>query len=359
MTSNHLSLVSEPDNFWQSLQTATVRTDTSRGQRYPTGLGAIDEIFSDATGRGLKPGIYLLVGDPGSGKSSFALQIMHRLISDGHPGCYLAYEGKNNIFDVMSRIGLSQIIPVVDQDDGWLPDSATISRLLQQGDAANTTGKPAVYCIDSAKNLNQGSLKGRREAIQQLMGAVSSTNSIVFLIGHVSKESRGKDVKKIQGPSELEELIDARIDFVSMEPAKRKRTYLNDLIESELRPYLQDKLAGFANLDAKMKECHDIAKLILAGNAPRKGKIEWRTLHGGAVELVQKLTVKWAAENGGNVRHMGVDTRSKNRLGRPGDWWQFYLTESGWLIPDTAIDTGASEDTVYWRNGVHVSLLDA
>jgi len=235
-------------------------------KRFTTGVKSIDEIFTSMGKSGLKCGIYLLVGDPGSGKSSWALQIMANMRKQGHLGAYLAYEGKDNIYECCRRIGLPEIISIVDQEDGWEPTSEKLSELLIKVHKANDTGKPAVFTVDSVKNLNaaDGTTNGRRKAIKDLLKTVEKTNSIVFLIGHVSKETRGKKVKRIQGPSELEELCDVRIDFVDVTPKESKNM-------------------GF--------------------------------------------------------RHIMLDTSTKNRHGRPGEFYGYMLQETGFTFPDKLLDT--------------------
>lgn len=351
-------------DFWSKTDKhATIEADPTR--RYSSGFKAIDDIFTSLGNSGLAAGIYLLVGDPGSGKSSFALQIMHNLISNGHKGAYLAYEGKNNIYECVRRLGLSEIIPIVDQTDGWSPNSDSICQMLVDGSAANQTGKPAVFCIDSIKNLNagEGSIKGRRTAIQELLKTVTRTNSIVFLIGHVSKETRGKVVKKIQGPSELEELCDVRMDFINLaETGARAKKKAKPSVQYELAKMFEYYFTEPEHAPA-LAAAWTLANDILMGKFPRTGAFEHElnsAILDGGVDLpsaIQAAIARTSNDHGGSVRHMLVDVNTKNRFGRTDELWQFYLTENGWIFPEKAIKFGEDKENVFWVKGQHTSAF--
>lgn len=191
-------------------------------KRYPCGIESIDSIFESFGERGFLPGIYLLVADPGGGKSSFALQVQHAMVYNGHLAAYFAFEGKDNIYTAARRIGLTdeanaKFLPaIMDKADGVDASSESICRFMRRVASENPTGKPAVFVVDSVANMNDGGVKGQREAIEALAETVEETKSIVFLIAHVSKETRGKKhkQKRIQGPAKLENLCDVRIDFI-------------------------------------------------------------------------------------------------------------------------------------------------
>lgn len=219
-------------SIMQELQMAA-QINKRPARRFSSGVRVLDSIMSSRGVSGLKCGIYLLAGDPGAGKSSFALQIMRNMLEDGHPGVYLAYEGKDQIYDVIRRIRLPQVIPVVDRDDKrWVPDAENLCLRLKELHAENRTNVPAVVTIDTIKNLNasQGGIRGRRQAMKELSECVQKTNTILFLIAHVSKETRGKKAKRIQGPAELEELCDVRIDLVDITPEEAGDSEVRDVM---------------------------------------------------------------------------------------------------------------------------------
>jgi DNA repair protein RadA/Sms len=177
---------------------------TEQKQRYPTGIDAIDQIFTQMGVSGLEVGAYVLGGDPGSGKSTFCLQLMDSLAQKGHIAVYCAYEGRSNITGVIKRMNLQPLISVVDQNTpGWEPSTDQLCQSMRQFAAENTTGKPLVMCIDSIKNLDSGSTDARKKAIKQLHDTVHETQVILLIIAHATKESQGRSTKKLEGPTEL------------------------------------------------------------------------------------------------------------------------------------------------------------
>lgn len=198
-------------------------------KRYPTGIPIFDHIFTSMGRSGLLPGNYLLVGDPGCGKSSMVLQMMGELKARGHICAYLCYEGKNQIKEVLLRLRMpaGKIPALMDDSDGVPSTSEAIIELMARIHAANKTGLPAVIGIDSSKNLNEdeGSTRGGRIAIKELKDAANEYNCIVLLIGHVTKETQGKPNKKLEGPNALLQLADVRIDFIDTTPKADKKSY--------------------------------------------------------------------------------------------------------------------------------------
>lgn len=189
----------------------------SGGKRFLSGIPSVDRMFVSLGKTGLKSGTILLAGDPGCGKSSFALQMMAAFRKKGHLAVYGAFEGKDNIAEVVRRLGISQnaMPAIMDQNDGLAATSASIVSMMRKIARAKRNDLPTVFCIDSIKNLNvaAGGVRGKRLAMHELTQAVEETGSILFIIAHCTKQSRGKAEKQIQGPAELEELSDVRMDF--------------------------------------------------------------------------------------------------------------------------------------------------
>ncbi len=193
--------------------------------RFTTGIESIDKMFTSRSGSGMKAGNYILAGDPGCGKSTMALHILDSMKALGHVTVYLAYEGKDQIFEVMNRLGIQNIPSVVDETDGIMPDAdsiCTFVEILAEGNRKAKNKKPPVIVIDALKNINagNGSTVGRRQAIQMLTPTVRDNDVIMIYVGHVSAETRGKKKKKIQGPSEILELCDTSIFFIDVTPAE-------------------------------------------------------------------------------------------------------------------------------------------
>lgn len=80
-----------PKKFWEDLDEIfdqRFKPDAKRPERLKTGISAMDQIL----GGGLSPGLIILGGTPGVGKSTLALQIATHVASSGHPVLYFSLE---------------------------------------------------------------------------------------------------------------------------------------------------------------------------------------------------------------------------------------------------------------------------
>ncbi len=172
------------------LKDVPVRAD----HRLCTGLAEFDRVL----GGGAVPGsVILLGGDPGIGKSTLLLQIASRL-SACHKVIYISGEespyqlklraerinaGANLL--VAAETGLDSILDVVSKH------------------------RPGVLVIDSVQSCYRselggvpGSLIQVREVTAELVQLAKETETVVFLIGHVTKEG------VMAGPRLLEHMVD-------------------------------------------------------------------------------------------------------------------------------------------------------
>lgn len=79
----------------------------------PTGLGKLDEILS-----GWRPGLHLLAGGPGKGKTTLALQFALHAARDGIPAVYVTYENSPKSL-VLKAICAQASLPASDVDKGF------------------------------------------------------------------------------------------------------------------------------------------------------------------------------------------------------------------------------------------------
>jgi DNA repair protein RadA/Sms len=161
----------------------------------PTGLAEVDRVL----GGGLVAGSVVLVGgDPGVGKSTFALQLAARL-AGGAGALYCSGEESE------SQIGL--------RADRVGCTAAAID-LLVEADVDAVVGaidrrRPSVAVVDSMQTLFDPSVAGPpgspsqvRSAVCRLVTVAKASDVPVLLIGHVTKEGA------IAGPRMLEHMVD-------------------------------------------------------------------------------------------------------------------------------------------------------
>ena len=175
----------------------------------PTGLAEVDRVL----GGGLVPGSVVLVGgDPGVGKSTFALQLAARLT--GHAGALYCSgeESESQIGLRAARLGCA---------------SAAIDLLVESDvDAVVATidrRRPSVAVVDSMQTLFDVSVAGPpgspsqvRSAVCRLVTTAKASDVPVLLIGHVTKEGA------IAGPRMLEHMVDVVL-YLEGEPLGEQR----------------------------------------------------------------------------------------------------------------------------------------
>ncbi|MBW1742468.1 MAG: DNA repair protein RadA [Deltaproteobacteria bacterium] len=175
--------------------------EMSQERRMTTGMQEFDRVL----GGGLVPGSLVLVGgDPGIGKSTLMLQVLHRLADAQHQVLYISGEesleqmklrsdrlgvGSKGLW-VVSEVGLESITAVADQ----MTPHAMVVDSIQTVFTRDLTSAP-------------GSVSQVREATLHLMHLAKRTGIPIFLIGHVTKEGA------IAGPRLLEHMVDTVLYF--------------------------------------------------------------------------------------------------------------------------------------------------
>lgn len=168
--------------------------------RIPTGLAEFDHVL----GGGLVAGSVVLIGgDPGIGKSTLLLQTMVQL-SQRFPALYVTGEESLQQVTLRShRLGLAH--------DHLLLLAAT---QVEQIIAVAQREQPRVMVVDSIQTIYSellpsapGSVGQVREGAAQLVRYAKQTDTIVFVIGHVTKEG------SIAGPRVLEHMVDTVLYF--------------------------------------------------------------------------------------------------------------------------------------------------
>ncbi|MCB1670223.1 MAG: DNA repair protein RadA [Gammaproteobacteria bacterium] len=180
-------------------QTSTVQTlaeiDLSSVPRIDTGLSELDRVL----GGGLVPGSVVLIGgNPGAGKSTLLLQFMCGL-SESMDALYVTGE------ESLQQVGMrAKRLGLPDQRLKMLAET-NVERICQ----AAEQHQPRLLVVDSIQVMHSaevpsaaGSVSQVRECAAFLIQYAKQTNTVLFLVGHVTKEG------SLAGPKVLEHMID-------------------------------------------------------------------------------------------------------------------------------------------------------
>jgi DNA repair protein RadA/Sms len=169
--------------------------------RLKTGLEEMDRVL----GGGIVAGSAILVGgDPGIGKSTLLLQVLHRLASGGRKVLYVTGEESASQIKLRAdRIGAAS-------KGLYVLVEVALENILKH---IKEVG-PAVVVIDSIQTVYcslltsaPGSVGQVREASERLIIFSKKTGIPVFLVGHVTKDG------SIAGPKVLEHMVDTVLYF--------------------------------------------------------------------------------------------------------------------------------------------------
>ena len=172
--------------------------DLAQTPRTSTGLKEFDRVL----GGGLVAGSAILIGgDPGAGKSTLLLQVMCNLARQ-QPALYIT--GEESLKQVALRahrlgLPLGDLQMMAETDvDAMLDSLAGI--------------KPAAIVVDSIQVMHcadlqsaPGSVSQVRECAAKITQFAKQTNTVVFLVGHVTKDG------SLAGPKVLEHMIDCSL----------------------------------------------------------------------------------------------------------------------------------------------------
>ncbi|ABC83222.1 DNA repair protein RadA [Anaeromyxobacter dehalogenans] len=172
-------------------------------QRQRTGIGELDRVL----GGGVVPGaLVLLGGDPGIGKSTLVLAALDRVAQANPDRPVLYVSGEESARQVKlraDRLGVSAAnLQVLAETDAL--------KVLQAVESL----APAAVAVDSIQTQYlpelqsaPGTVTQIREVTARLMALAKTTETPVFLIGHVTKDG------SIAGPRVLEHMVDTVLYF--------------------------------------------------------------------------------------------------------------------------------------------------
>jgi DNA repair protein RadA/Sms len=167
--------------------------------RYSSSIGELDRVL----GGGLVPGSVILVGgNPGAGKSTILLQIMCKLSNSGRTALYVTGE------ESLQQVGMRAKRLNLPEANLKMLAETNVEKICQ----AAQENTPELLVVDSIQVMHSvdvpsapGSISQVRESAAYLIQYAKQTNTVLFLVGHVTKEGH------LAGPKVLEHMIDCFI----------------------------------------------------------------------------------------------------------------------------------------------------
>ncbi len=175
--------------------------DPSRTRHYPSGVSELDRVL----GGGVVPGsVTLLAGDPGVGKSTLLLEVVHRWAQAGRRALYVS--GEESAGQIRMRAERTDCT----HDEVFLAAESDLHTVLAHIDAV----RPTLVVVDSVQTMSSTDTDGVTGGVTQvravttaLTAAAKTTGVAVVLVGHVTKDGA------IAGPRSLEHLVDVVLHF--------------------------------------------------------------------------------------------------------------------------------------------------
>lgn len=183
--------------------TAITEVSSTISQANSTGISEFDRVL----GGGLVPGsVVLLAGEPGVGKSTLLLEVVHRWARTGEDRRALYVTGEESAGQVRLRADRTGAV----HERVFLAaesDLATVFGHVEQV-------KPSLLIVDSVQTMLAADVDGVIGGVTQVRAITSALTSLakttgvaVLLIGHVTKDGA------VAGPRSLEHLVDVVLHF--------------------------------------------------------------------------------------------------------------------------------------------------
>lgn len=243
---------------------------TAAELRFSTGLRELDRVLGGGLVEG---GVILLGGDPGIGKSTLLLQAL-ALLPEALPALYVT--GEESLRQVALRAGRLG----VQSDRLKVLAETSVETIIEVARSES----PRVMVIDSVQTMYTehlqsapGSVAQVRESAAHLVRYAKQTGTVLFLVGHVTKEGT------LAGPRVLEHMVDTVLYFES-ESGSRYRL----LRAVKNRFGAVNELGVFAMDDSGLKEVANPSAIFLSrheGEVP--GSVVMVTREGSRPLLIE------------------------------------------------------------------------
>ena len=171
-------------------------------KRMKTGVGRVDRTF----GEGFLPGsIFTLTGSPGSGKTTYLLQVLELLARQGYKVAYASGEECVEMMAVScKRIGVKNVL---------ISNETNIETLI------NITNEFDFMVVDSFASLTSDIKSSRaheKHCIQELCKAAKNNQCTIGVILHISKTGQYKGSTLI--PHSVDTVVHLHRDMVEGQP---------------------------------------------------------------------------------------------------------------------------------------------
>ncbi len=214
--------------------------------RISTGMAELDRVL----GGGLVPGSVVLIGGhPGAGKSTLLLQVMC-LLAQRMSALYVTGE------ESPQQVGLRARRLELPAGNLQIFSETSVETICMTA----ARQKPAIMVIDSIQVMHRedvssaaGSVSQVRESAASLTRFAKQTNTVVLMVGHVTKDG------SLAGPKVLEHMIDCSIMLEGTSDS-RFRT----LRGIKNRFGAVNELGVFAMLDSGLKEVKNPSAIFLS-----------------------------------------------------------------------------------------------
>lgn len=176
--------------------------EVKEGSRLKTDILELDRVL----GGGIVLGSMVLIGgDPGIGKSTISLQVSNQLAKQGYTVLYVS--GEESVAQTKLR---AKRLGKTDEGNLYIVSQTDLSKICEYIRKIN----PDVVIIDSIQVIfeptissSPGSVSQVRECAGILTQLAKTTDTSIFIIGHVTKEGT------IAGPRVLEHIVDTVLYF--------------------------------------------------------------------------------------------------------------------------------------------------
>ncbi len=264
--------------------------------RFTSTIGELDRVL----GGGLVPGSVVLVGgNPGAGKSTLLLQIMCLLADSGKGALYVTGE------ESLQQVGMRARRLKLPEANLKLLAETNVEQICK----AAQEHKPELIVVDSIQVMHSsdvasapGSVSQVRECAAYLIQYAKQTNTVLFLVGHVTKDGN------LAGPKVLEHMIDC---FIMLEGGNDSKYRI--LRGQKNRFGAVNELGVFAMTEMGMKEVKNPSAIFLARTEEDTPGSLVMVLWEGTRPLLVEIQALVDSSQLGNPRRVAVGLE-QNRL---------------------------------------------